>query len=636
MAQALALAALLAGGPWASADEPATERDLLVSTHTRLAFERDVVRVAVADPEVVSFTTLNEREGLVLGSALGRTSVMIWFTDGTTASFLFHVRRDLSLLEDALHDVHPSIQVSSAPDRDAVVLRGTVPDITYSNAAEEMAQRYLDAARGGGRRRGSPGVRVIVPGASPAAAPDAAPAEAEAPNVEAVADVRAAAAVINLIRVDSLPGRLEDRMQDAIHALGAKDVAVRRLVRGRLADDAVDVFVLTGAIGTQTALVRALSVAQSLLGEGASDAIEVRADESGALSGGRNQRSSPTNSGTTPGGLSQLLGSSSTALRNLVGANLGRAKVIEAGNGRILSFVEVTDLPQVRVDIELYEVNCTRLKAFNSDFGVFASNFRQGSFNPARVAGSGAGTLQGGGARRVGSQGEDPDVQNVFSFLSGTLSNQLQISGDNFALDSILRLLEQSGFARSLSRPSLTVLSGEQAFFQVGGEIPVPQSLATNITTDGILNSIEFRPFGVQLNVRPLVGSDGEITLDVAPTISLPDANLTAGIRESTGTSQSTTAFRTRALQTTAKLADGHSLLLGGLISRNIAATHNRTPGLSDAPVIGDLFHGYEREGDEFQLVVVVRPVVLREPTTKARLWAYPDLAEHVLSRDAR
>lgn len=104
----------------------------------------------------------------------------------------------------------------------------------------------------------------------------------------------------------------------------------------------------------------------------------------------------------------------------------------------------------------------------------------------------------------------------------------------------------------------------------------------------------------------------------------------------STGTAQTTTAFRTRSLQTTAKLDDGQSLLLGGLITRNVTATTNQTPGLSDAPLVGDLFKGYEREGDEFQLVVVVRPVVLREPTRKARLWAYPDLAQHVLESSGR
>lgn len=631
MARAVGLAALVSLGGVALAADGPEERELLVSTHARLAFDRDFARVAVANPDVVSFEPLSEREGLVLGRELGRTSLMVWFADGSTRSYLFHVRRDLSLLEAALRDVHPSIQVASAPDRDAVVLRGTVPDITYANAAEEMAQRYLDASRGS-RRRGSPGVRVVTPDG--AANGSDAGATDDQPVIEPIEELRTSAAVINLIRVESLPGRLEDRMQGAIHALGAHDVLVRRLVKGRVPSDETDIFVLTGKIDTQTTLIRALSVAQSLLGNSREDSIEVRADESGALAGQTGQ--GVTNGGSTVRGLSQLLGSSSSTLRNLIESNVGRAKVIEAGRGRILSFVEVTDLPQVRVDIELYEVNCSKLKAFNSDFGLFASNFRQGSFNPARVAGTGAGTLQGGGARRVGNQGEDPDVQNVFAFLSGTLSNQLQVAGDGFAFDSLLRLLEQTGYARSLSRPSLTVLSGEQASFQVGGEIPIPQSVATNITTDGILNSVEFRPFGVQLNVRPLVGERGQITLDVAPTISLPDAALTAGIRESTGTAQTTTAFRTRSLQTTAKLDDGQSLLLGGLITRNVTATTNQTPGLSDAPLVGDLFKGYEREGDEFQLVVVVRPVVLREPTRKARLWAYPDLAQHVLESSGR
>ena len=121
-ALAVAALAILACIPAALAAEPA--QDILIATHVRLGFDKDVKRFAVAQEDIVSFELLTDREGLVLGRSLGRTTLMVWFDDGTTKSYLLHVRRDLSLLEEALREVHPSIVVMSAPDRDAVVLGG--------------------------------------------------------------------------------------------------------------------------------------------------------------------------------------------------------------------------------------------------------------------------------------------------------------------------------------------------------------------------------------------------------------------------------------------------------------------------------------------------------------------------------
>jgi len=598
------------------ADDTETVRELLVSTHVRLPFDRDVERVAVADPTILDSETLTNREILLLGRSPGRTTVIVWFADGGTDSFLFHVKRDLSLLDEALREIHPSITALTAPDRDAVVLRGLVPDVSYSNAAEDAAQRYLDARR---RRAGATSlVRADEAGSE---------GGSQGPRVEAAEEVASTGAVINLIRVQSLPGRLEDRIGTALHEIGAVDVRVRRLVRSRLPDDELDIFVLEGEVDTQVTLVRVLSVAQSLLGEAREDDIKVRADESGALA----ERSGSSGGAMGQGSraLSQLFGGSGGGgqLDNRIDANLARAKVVEAARGRLLSFLTVRDLPQVQVDIRLYEINSSRLRDYQSNFGVLVSNFTQPSLNPAAVAGG----LQGRHAARVGAQGENPDVQNVLGFLAGTLSNQFQLSGDYGAVDWLLTLLESKGWARSLSRPSLTVLSGERAFFQVGGEVPVPEAFATTATAgtpEGVLNSVVFKPFGVQLAVRPLVGEEGLVTLDVSPEISLPDPQLTDAIRDSTGTAQSTTAFRTRYLQTTAQLEDGQALLIGGLLSRNMKETNESTPGLSDVPLIGGLFRGSSREGDEIQLVIVVHPVVQRKPTTKARMWAYPGVGE--------
>ena len=84
--------------------------------------------------------------------------------------------------------------------------------------------------------------------------------------------------------------------------------------------------------------------------------------------------------------------------------------------------------------------------------------------------------MQGDQAARVGSSGAA--IQNVLSFLNGGLLNELQYSGGGFAIDAALSLLEREGIAQSLSSPSLTVLSGELAQVQIGGEVPVPTAFA--------------------------------------------------------------------------------------------------------------------------------------------------------------
>ena len=112
-------------------------------------------------------------------------------------------------------------------------------------------------------------------------------------------------------------------------------------------------------------------------------------------------------------------------LTNQIRTNLGRAKAIEAAGGRILSFIEVSDLPQVRVDIRLVEVNRTKLRTFNPNTVVARLDFRQPSLNPAQSAA----TVQGDQAARVGSAGAA--IQNVLSFLNGGLLNELQYAGGN-------------------------------------------------------------------------------------------------------------------------------------------------------------------------------------------------------------
>jgi type II secretory pathway component GspD/PulD (secretin) len=203
----------------------------------------------------------------------------------------------------------------------------------------------------------------------------------------------------------------------------------------------------------------------------------------------------------------------------------------------------------------------------------------------------------------------------------------------HFALDAVISYLELQGIARSLSSPSLTVLSGEIAQFQVGGDIPVSQSFVPTGANAGgagigVFNSVVFLDFGIRLNVRPLVGDDDSLTLDLLPMVSTPDPALTATIRNNTGTNPATTAFNTRSLRTSARLQDGQALLVGGLLSRTTNDQQFSTPGLRDVPGLGWLFRDFNQADDATELVVVVDPVIVRDPVPNVALWEFPDVSE--------
>ena len=377
--------------------------------------------------------------------------------------------------------------------------------------------------------------------------------------------------------------------------------------------------------------------------------LRVVADESGALAeqGQGQAAQSQTGGGGGGGATSSLFGGArGSRLTNQVRTNLGRAKAIEVAGGRLLSFIEVVDLPQVRVDIRLVEVNRTKLRSMNPNVAVATSTFRQPSLNPAQSATA----VQGDQAARVGSAGGA--IQNVLSFLSGSLLNEFQFSAGHAAIDAALSLLEREGIAQSVSSPSLTVLSGEVAQVQIGGEIPVPTafapafgSSATAATpgsagstggTPGVFSGTEFVSFGVQLQIRPLVGDDDTITLDVQPQILTPDLVLTDAIRKSTGTSGNTPAFQSRSLRTSSRLQDGQALLIAGLTSNNTSTNTASTPGLKDVPILGRIFQSFNRSDETTDLVIFVNPVVLRTPVPDAAMWAFPDRDEVLKSVMAR
>ena len=159
----------------------------------------------------------------------------------------------------------------------------------------------------------------------------------------------------------------------------------------------------------------------------------------------------------------------------------------------------------------------------------------------------------------------------------------------------LLEALEQKGVVRTLAEPNLTALSGQEAKFLAGGEYPIPVSQENGAVT------IEFKPFGVQLNFIPRVVADDIINLEIEAAVSAIDN--TNAYEDGTF---SIAAFTKRETQTTVELRDGESFAVAGLLQDDFQDQVGQIPWLGDVPVLGTLFRSTEYQRDQSELVIIV------------------------------
>ncbi|RIV83293.1 type II and III secretion system protein family protein [Aurantiacibacter xanthus] len=187
-----------------------------------------------------------------------------------------------------------------------------------------------------------------------------------------------------------------------------------------------------------------------------------------------------------------------------------------------------------------------------------------------------------------------------------------------------LDLAETEGLVTTLAQPNLTALSGETAEFLAGGEFPilVPQALGTN--------SIEYKKYGVSLSYAPTVLANGRISMRVRPEVS----ELSTQGAISLG-GNSIPGLTTRRAETTIELGSGESFMIAGLLSNNATSVIDKTPGVGDLPILGNLFRSNEFQRGETELVIVVTPYLVKPVNdSEIRLptdgYASPNFGEQV------
>lgn len=164
------------------------------------------------------------------------------------------------------------------------------------------------------------------------------------------------------------------------------------------------------------------------------------------------------------------------------------------------------------------------------------------------------------------------------------------------ALTLQIKALEEKGLAKTLAEPNLVALSGQEANFLAGGEIPIP--VAQNVDTI----TVEYKEYGIGLRFTPTVLAEDKINLRLLSEVSSIDASNSV----TTGGGIQVPAITTRRAGTTVELADGQSFAIAGLLESNDRNKISQVPLLGSIPVLGALFRstGYQR--GETELVIVV------------------------------
>jgi pilus assembly protein CpaC len=165
----------------------------------------------------------------------------------------------------------------------------------------------------------------------------------------------------------------------------------------------------------------------------------------------------------------------------------------------------------------------------------------------------------------------------------------------------LLSVLEQNSIARTLAEPTLSALSGQQAEFLAGGEIPIPVSQQNNQIT------IEFKEYGVKVVFVPTVLSGEVIDMIAYVEVSeIDEANSTrlSGIE--------IPALTSRKGRSHLRLESGMTFALAGMLNEHINSVNARVPILGDIPIVGTLFRYVKHERSERELVIFVTPEIIR------------------------
>ncbi len=178
--------------------------------------------------------------------------------------------------------------------------------------------------------------------------------------------------------------------------------------------------------------------------------------------------------------------------------------------------------------------------------------------------------------------------------------------GHNGVFGAIINAVREDNQSNILSTPSITTIDNRMAHFLVGQEIPVTTGEALSDNFDNRFRTVQRQNVGIQLDVRPVVSETGEVRLYIRQEVS--------SIAGPVSNDFSDLIVNKREFETVVVVMDGQIAAVGGLLDDNERRTLQRVPFLGDLPGIGALFRSKGRTRTKTNLMVFIRPTILRSP----------------------
>jgi len=337
-----------------------------------------------------------------------------------------------------------------------------------------------------------------------------------------------------------------------------------------------------------------------------------------------------------------------TALTSIVGAQDGRAVIVNPGPGVVLvkafpsdiraveNYLRITQLIVERqvmleakiIEVELNEefqagVNWNHFGGTNNRFaygpaqpGTVLNTTNRSGFDASGVAQSGAGAIIGPGVGVLPGVGGVTTATRLGSGFFG-----LAFQSANFA--ALLNFLETQGNVQVLSSPRIASINNQMAVLKVGVDEFFVTNVSSTVTSSGNNNvttpSITLQPFfsGIALDVTPQIDGDNNIVLHVHPSISLVKAKQTVIDLGTLG--QFTLPLANSAVNETdsvVRVQDGNIVAIGGLMKQEQSSDANGFPGTTTSSVWGLLFGTRNSYLRKREIVILIKPTIIRNESS--------------------
>lgn len=252
-------------------------------------------------------------------------------------------------------------------------------------------------------------------------------------------------------------------------------------------------------------------------------------------------------------------------------------------DSNIIDMLDMTEPTQVRLVAQIIEINTSAEKDLGIQYwSPTLGDNTTGDSNSSDITRGTPGLFYAGENfyKQRGS----------FGWFGSHLSN----------LNASLQALVTSGKARILSRPSITTMSGQKAKILIGGRIPIPTSAG-----DGQI-AIDWRDYGVKLDIEPVVDADNKITSKVHAEVSTLDYG--HSVKEN---DFSIPAIASREAEAMINVRSGMTMAIGGLLNSEDSKSVSKIPLLGDIPIIGQFFRHTSTTRDNRELLILITPLLV-------------------------